>query len=137
MASEQTPGNVAHIIVVDDDPDQLEFSRFVLGSAGYRLSAFQDAAEALRCMEKDPPDLLITDLMMDSLDAGFSLAERVKNNPAWGTVPVILMTAVESQRGFDFTPRTPEDLAAMHADAFFTKPINPQALLAKVRELLA
>lgn len=137
MASEQAPGKMAHIVVVDDDPDQLEFSRFVLGSAGYRLSVFQDAAEALRCMEGDRPDLVITDLMMDSLDAGFSLAERVKQTPGWGQVPVILMTAVESQRGFDFTPRTPEDLAAIHADAFFTKPINPQALLAKVRELLA
>lgn len=137
MASEQAPDSLAHIVVVDDDPDQLEFSRFVLGSAGYRLSAHLEAAEALRCMESDPPDLLITDLMMDSLDAGFSLAERVKQTPGWGHVPVILMTAVESQRGFDFTPRTTEDLAAMNADAFFTKPINPQALLEKVRDLLA
>jgi hypothetical protein len=44
---------------------------------------------------------------------------------------------VASQKGFDFRPRSPADLAAMHADAFFDKPVDPAALLAKVEELLA
>ena len=136
MASEQIPGNGTHIVVVDDDPDQLEFSRFVLETAGYRVSTFQDVQDALHSMKGDPPDLLITDLMMESLDAGFSLAEKVKQTEAWARAPVILITAVESQRGFDFVPRTDEDLSAMNADAFFTKPVQPQALLSKVRELL-
>ena len=51
-------------------------------------------------------------------------------------MPVILVTAVSVQRGFDFRPRGAADLAAMHADAYFDKPVDPAALTAKVAELL-
>ena len=50
---------------------------------------------------------------------------------------MILVTAAASQRGFDFSPRGREDLAAMNADAFFDKPVAPRPLIAKVQELLA
>ena len=53
-----------------------------------------------------------------------------------GTVPVIIVTAVSRHLGISFRPRTAEDLSAMNADAYFEKPVNPQALLAKVEELL-
>ena len=49
---------------------------------------------------------------------------------------MIIVSAVASQKGFDFQPRTAADLAAMGADAFFDKPVAPQVLLAKVKELL-
>jgi CheY-like chemotaxis protein len=51
-------------------------------------------------------------------------------------LPVIIMTGVARQRGYDFEPRTAEDLAAMRVDAFLTKPVTPDKLLAKVRELV-
>lgn len=73
--------------------------------------------------------------MMKALDSGFTLAREVKSR--WPRVPVILVTAAASQRGFDFSPRGSEDLAAMNADAFFDKPVAPDKLIAKVRDLLA
>jgi CheY-like chemotaxis protein len=73
--------------------------------------------------------------MMKALDSGFTLAREVKSR--WARVPVILVTAAASQRGFDFSPRGSEDLAAMNADAFFDKPVAPDQLIAKVRDLLA
>jgi hypothetical protein len=51
-------------------------------------------------------------------------------------VPVILVTAASSQRGFDFRPQSREDLEAMKVDAFFDKPVDPAVLVAKVKELL-
>jgi len=51
--------------------------------------------------------------------------------------PVIIATAVTSQVGLDFRPRTPADLAAMHVDAYFDKPIPPKQLLEKIGALLA
>ena len=88
------------------------------------------------CQERCPQDVRITDLMMASLDAGFSLSSQIRQDPRSAGIPIILVTAAGSQRGFDFRPRTAEDLAAMNVDAFFEKPVSTKALLSKVRELI-
>jgi CheY-like chemotaxis protein len=124
------------ILLVDDDLDFVEMNRRVLEAAGYRAQAAHDPDEALKHMAADPPDLVVTDLMMKDLDSGFAFSRRIKQDPRLSHVPVIIVTSVSSQLGFDFHPRTPDDLAAMHADAFFDKPVAPGALLEKVKELL-
>ena len=122
------------ILLVDDDRDFLEQNRGVLSARGYRVTSFADPGEALRAAEAEAPDLVVSDLMMQALDSGFSLARAIKSRHP--RVPVILVTAAASQRGFDFRPRGAGDLSAMHADAFFDKPVDPAALIAKVEELL-
>jgi CheY-like chemotaxis protein len=125
------------IVLVDDDSDFLEVYRSVLESRGYATASFLDPQSALDAMENFIPILVISDLMMKALDSGFSLARAIKSNTRLASVPVIIVTAVGSRKGFDFRPHTPEDLAAMHADAYFDKPVAPDALVAKVEELLA
>jgi CheY-like chemotaxis protein len=124
------------VMVVDDDPDFLEICRHVLQSGGYRVACASDPAEALKQMAAEKPDLLISDLMMKTLDAGFLFVKEVRDDARFRTLPVILMTGVASQRGYDFAPRTAADLAAMRVDAFLAKPATPDQLLAKVRELV-
>jgi len=87
-------------------------------------------------MAGETPDLVVTDLMMSSLHAGFSLAQEMAADPRLRHVPVIIVTAIGSQLGLDFNPRSPDDLAAMHAAAFFEKPVEPDALLGAIAELL-
>jgi CheY-like chemotaxis protein len=125
------------IVLVDDDRDFLEINRGLLEARGYRVACFQDPEEALYSLKRERPDLVVTDLMMKNLDSGFSLARAIKSERELAGIPVILVTAAASQRGFDFNPRTREELAAMNAEAFFDKPVAPEALLAKVEELLA
>ena len=125
------------IAIVDDDMDFLELYRHVLESRGYRVRCFGTPAAALEGMAQSTPDLVISDLMMERLDAGFSFARQVKSDERFREVPVIIATAAGSQRGFDFRPRGAADLAAMNADAFFAKPVDPEALLAKIRELVS
>jgi DNA-binding response OmpR family regulator len=129
-------GNKARILAVDDDVDFLDWVRIVLEAAGHEVVCFSDAENALASITDAPPDLIITDLMMESLDAGFSFARRTKEAGNLCHVPIIIVTAAESRRGFDFRPRTGEDLAAMHVDAFFCKPVDVKALRMKVQELL-
>lgn len=124
------------ILLVDDDIDCLEVNRHFLEAAGYRVACCFDPAEALEHMSRQKPDLVVTDLMMRSVDAGFTLARQIKDDPRFAGVRVVLMTAVSSQLGYDFRPRTPADLTAMHADAFLDKPVSPDNLVGKVRELL-
>ncbi len=122
------------ILLVDDDRDFLEMNRGVLEARGYRVRCASDPKAALVAADAERPDLVVTDLMMDRLDAGFTLARAVKERHPG--VPVILVTAVAVQRGFDFRPRGELDLASLHADAYFDKPVEPGALSAKVAELL-
>jgi chemosensory pili system protein ChpA (sensor histidine kinase/response regulator) len=124
------------VMVVDDDLDFLEICRHVLQVGGYRVACAADPAEALQQMAAEKPDLVISDLMMKTLDAGFLFVKQVRDDARFRDLPVIIITGVASQRGYDFEPRTAEDLAAMRVNAFIAKPATPDKLLAKVRELI-
>jgi CheY-like chemotaxis protein len=126
----------ALILIVDDDYDFLELNRMILEGAGYRVVTATNPDEAATRVDEARPDLIITDLMMTSVDAGFALSARLRDDPHTAGVPIILSTSVSSQLGLDFKPRSSEDLEKMHIDAYFDKPVDAQALLAKVAELL-
>jgi CheY-like chemotaxis protein len=124
------------IMLVDDDIDFLEMNKHILETRGYRVLCYSDPQDALENMAKEKPNLVITDLMMKTLNSGFSFSQKIKENPRFTDIPVIIVTAVGSQLGYDFNPHTPEELEAMYADAYFEKPIAPEAFIAKVEELL-
>lgn len=130
----------ALILLLDDDADFLELERRIFESGGYQVACHSDPQSALAALGAGQPGarraLVVCDLMMKALDSGFSFARTVKTDPRFTGIPVIIVSAISRQKGFDFHPRTPADLAAMHADAFFDKPVQPRALLAKVEELL-
>jgi CheY-like chemotaxis protein len=125
------------ILLVDDDYDFLEMNRFILEGAGYRVVTATNPPEAMRRIAAETPDLVITDLMMTSVDAGFAFSAQLKDDPRTAQVPVIISTSVSSQLGLDFRPDSEDDLRKMRVDAYFDKPIQAHALLAKVEELLA
>jgi twitching motility two-component system response regulator PilH len=127
----------ALILVVDDDYDFLEITRLLLERAGYRVTTAADPSQAFRKIADEKPDLVITDLMMTSLDSGFSFAQTLKEDPAHSRTPVIMTTSVSSALGLDFRPRSAEEQAQMHVDAYFDKPLDIQRLLAKIAELLS
>jgi CheY-like chemotaxis protein len=132
-----TTSTPALILIVDDDYDFLEINRMILERAGYRVITAAEPQQALTKMAKEKPDLVITDLMMTSLDSGFSFARTIKEDPRYAGVPVILSTSVSSAMGLDFRPRSLEETAQMSVDAYFDKPLVPAKLLAKIDELLA
>ena len=127
----------ALIMTVDDDRDYLEIYRHILQRGGYRVVGCSTPVEAMGAMAREMPALIVTDLMMTALDSGFAFARGLRNDPRHVDIPIIIVTAAGSQRGFDFRPQTPEDLAAMCVDAYFDKPIDARKLLEKIAELLA
>jgi CheY-like chemotaxis protein len=134
MAAEKT------IFLVDDDRDFLDLEKRILAGSGCPIVCFSDPQAALTAIATGAhglPALVVTDLMMKALDSGFTFARSLKSDPRTARVPVIVVSAVSSQKGFDFHPRSAEELTAMGAEAFFDKPVDPAALLAKVKELLA
>ena len=124
------------ILIVDDDYDFLEINRHILEKAGFRVVTASSPAQAAERISAETPDLVITDLMMSEVDSGFSLSRGLRDDPRTAAVPIIMSTSVTTALGLDFTPRSAADLASMKVDAYFDKPLDPAALVAKVRELL-
>jgi len=125
------------ILLLDDDPDFLTIGRSILESGGHRVIHATAVDEAWEYLRTEKPCLIITDLMMDALDAGFDFARRLKADERFRDIPVIILTGIASRRGYDFTPRSREDLRSMEADAYLEKPLTADVLLGKVAELMA
>ena len=125
------------ILVIDDEPQIVKVLRSYLEKAGFRVATASSPAQAMERIAAETPDLVITDLMMSEVDSGFSLSRGLRDDPRTAQVPIIMSTSVTTALGLDFTPRSAADLASMKVDAYFDKPLDPAALVAKVRELLA
>lgn len=131
-----TTDKSALILIVDDDYDFLEINRLILERAGYRVVTAAEPSQALVRMQEEKPDLVITDLMMTSLDSGFFFARTIKEDPRYAGIPVIIATSVSSALGLNFQPRSDQDRAEMHVDAYFDKPLDTGRLLSTIHDLL-
>ena len=115
------------ILVVDDEPDLLEILEFNLEAAGYAVRTARSAAEAL---EQDPAaaDLLLLDVMMPGMD-GFALARRLRAEPATAALPIVFLTARDSEA----------DVVAgleLGGDDYISKPFSIKEVLARVAAVL-
>jgi CheY-like chemotaxis protein len=122
---------VKKILVVEDDPvNQMILSDF-LAANGYETIAASTGPEGIERFQQDAPDLLLVDVQLPRKN-GFELCREIKSHPQGKATPILLMSAVYSDR--DQSDRTLQ--IGTLADGYFAKPFDLVALLATVRELL-
>ena len=116
------------ILVVEDDPDQLEAIRENLKNAGFAIGTASNGVDALTKTRTVLPDLIVLDLMLPRLN-GLDICRTLRENPATAFIPVIMLTGMDSY----FTR-----VAGFEAgiNVFLTKPYLPEELISKVEELL-
>lgn len=119
-----------YLLVVEDVPDILVLLHETLKFKGYRVITARNGLEALEVIEKDPPALIITDILMPKMD-GFSLVHRLRINPETRGIPVIFLSATY------VTPEDKEFAAAIGVTRFLEKPIIIEEFLRTVAELLS
>ncbi|MCD8289531.1 MAG: response regulator transcription factor [Prevotella sp.] len=119
------------ILVVDDEPDIREILRFNLETEGYETDG-ADSAESAREMiaerEEGYYDLLLLDIMMNGI-SGFAFARELRNSPATETLPIIFITAKDTEN----------DLVTglnIGADDYIAKPFSLREVMARVKALL-
>ncbi len=121
-------GEKDRILIVDDDSLNLKLMVASLLPGPYECITASNGLEALEQVEKQPPDLILLDIMMPGLD-GYQVAARVKEDPATRNIPIILITAL------DDTDSKVRGLEA-GADEFLNKPVHAAELQARVKSLL-
>ena len=126
-----------HIFIVDDDIDFVAIQKEVLEKEGFTVSFVHTAGEAIKQLESPTlPDLIISDLMIERDDAGFTFCHKVKANPQTKHIPILMLTGVSQARNIGFDLKSPSAREWIKADDFAEKPIRPETLLAKVHHLL-
>jgi diguanylate cyclase (GGDEF)-like protein len=116
------------ILVVDDDPDILQFVRLNLELDGFEVDIAGGGREALERAGDAPPDLMLLDVMMPEID-GLTVLRRLRSDPSTSSIPVIVLTArslaEDRVKGLD-----------LGADDYITKPFDLEELIARVRTVL-
>jgi len=123
------------ILVVDDDEDYRFQQRVQLEAAGYKVIEADSQKSAEEILDKTTPDLALVDLMMEEMDAGFSLCYHIKKKSP--SIPVVLITAVTHETGLEFSASTDEERSWVKADALLSKPIRFDQLRREIERLLA
>ena len=122
---------MAKILMVDDDVDFVEAVTLVLERNGYDVVAKHDRTEGMDAVQSENPDLLILDVMMEQPDDGFTMAHDLRKKGF--TKSILMLSSVGKVTGMKFD----KDSDMVPVDAFEEKPIRPETLLARVKELLS
>jgi DNA-binding response OmpR family regulator len=116
------------LLLVEDDPGMRRLTKVLLERVGYRVKEAGTAEEGLALIQKDKPDLLISDIQLPGI-SGVKLLEILRGEPATAGLPVILLTVLG--KSFDKVRGLQTG-----ADDYVTKPYEPKEFLARVEALL-
>ena len=116
------------VLVVDDNVQNLELIQAYLEELEVNTVAAYDGLEAIDCVRKQAPDLILLDVMMPKM-SGFEVCKRLKKDPKTSDIPIIMVTALNElgdiERGID-----------SGTDDFLTKPVNKWELITRVKTML-
>ncbi len=116
------------ILVVDDEPNIVMSLQFLMARAGFDVEVAHNGREAIEALDREPPDLLLLDVMMPEFD-GYVVCERIRQDRRWDRTRIVMLTArgreAERARGL-----------ALGADQYVTKPFSTRVLVEQVKSLL-
>ncbi len=123
LARESAPSQRARVLVADDNADMLDYIRRIL-EGQFEIEAVSNGVAALAAVHINPPDLVLTDVMMPELD-GFGLVRALRGDPSTATIPVIMLSARAGEES---------RVEGMQSgvDDYLIKPFSARELLARV-----
>jgi len=125
---ETTTKRTPTVYFIDDSATMREVIKIAFRRENINVVTCADAASALAQFEQNPPDAVITDVIMPDQD-GYSVCSQIKQNPQYSATPVILMSGVVNKSVAD-------KAVSVQADELIRKPFQPQELIGRVKSLL-
>jgi len=116
------------ILLVEDDPDNRRLTKDLLSFQNYRVIEAEDSYQALNILQKDPPDLILTDVSLPGM-SGFTLTQKIRAKKKFARTPIIVLTAHLRQTDQEALQKT----ALVQC---LSKPVNIPALLVQIQTLL-
>ncbi|RLD86757.1 MAG: DNA-binding response regulator [Bacteroidetes bacterium] len=117
-----------HLLLVDDEPDIIEFVSYNLSREGYQISTAKNGLEAVEQVKKNKPDLILMDIMMPVMD-GMTAVSKIKALPGTNDIMIVFLTA----RAEDYSQEAGFEAGA---DDYISKPIKPKILVHRINALL-
>jgi len=121
---------MAKVLLIDDDPDIVEACRLVLEQEGHEVLCAYNRRDGLALARAESPDLLVLDVMMEEPDDGIDMARELRREGF--QAPILLLTSLGKVTGYRFG----KEGGLVPVDDYQEKPIEPEAFVAKVAELL-
>jgi CheY-like chemotaxis protein len=143
-----------HILIVEDSEENVVYISQILEDNEYPYSVANNGAEAIEAMKEKKPDLVLLDIMMPR-KSGVAVFQHMKKTPELKDVPIVFVTGASEVTGVDlktgeqlpketyadgfareFGTKLAEKIQSFEPDGFIYKPIDPEILVAKIKELL-
>ena len=122
--------NKKKIMVVDDDQDIVESITIILESAGYEFKSADCSFQCFEILRKEKPDLIVLDIMMETIFEGFNVVYELKANPEYRLIPIVMVSSISKHMGFNV------DKDFLQVDEFMEKPILPNEFLKNIEKLI-
>lgn len=124
----ESPKSDSKVLVVDDSQESVDLLEYFLKPAGYKIIKARDGAEALDIVEKNPPDIILLDIMLPKVN-GYEVCEKLKKRQSTFHIPIIMITVLKELK---------DKIKALEAgaDDFLSKPFDSVELLTRVKSLL-
>jgi DNA-binding response OmpR family regulator len=116
------------ILIVDDEPNIVLSLEFLMKREGWEVESAAEGEGALLALQRRLPDLVILDVMLPGM-SGFDLCERIRSDPRWQGLRILMLTAKGRETEVNKGLR-------LGADRYVTKPFSTRELVAQVRQLL-
>ena len=123
------------ILIIDDDPDFVEIAKAILEAKQYEVMFAYSPEEGLAKLEEEMPDVIILDVMMGKGAEGFIFARNLRKDPRFAKIPILMLTSMREQTGFDF-PGERIHSKFLPVDDYIEKGVEPQILLEKIERQL-
>lgn len=125
------------ILIVDDDPDFQNAVKIILCNADFKCIQAYSMKEGMEAISVSKPDLVILDVMMEDISAGFRFAREIKNREKQSgssTIPILMVTNIREITGINLKDQINAHL--LPVDNFLDKPVEPDVLIEYVYKLI-
>jgi len=123
------------ILIVDDDPEILEFMSSAVGP-GYLVLTAGNGDDAVRIAQREIPDIILLDVMMPGGKDGFSTFAELQKDPRTRNIPVLMQTDVNRKTGLSFDAKLMGQHLGKEPAGFLQKPVSSAKLLAEINKIL-